>query len=332
VHQLQADFEKNVPVSTTVSMEKVQTVDPVINPGRRVDIRKLNPRAGDPNHVTTVSIQIGIPDIADSVTFGILSQVLKPAAYDELRTNQQLGYVVQGGISMNSNVMQASVMVQGTQKLPDEIEPQIQMVLTTIMRKKLKEMTDEEFNAFKASYAKQILEPPLGFSDEIDHFWPVVARGGSCPDKALMLLKYLREDMKSKDQLLAAWDRVVGNHHGQPARPKVVVKYFSDTLGDIPEAPTFDKFAADLTALSVPKDAVELAKREFADRTILSKVDSQARAEILKHESAKFYPQTIKCSFKSSKEDAPTSFMQKRSTRKKSYQQYPLETDLEMEQ
>jgi len=329
VHQLQADFEKTVPVSTNVAMEKVQTVDPVINPGRRVDVRKFNPRAGDPNHVTTVTIQVGIPDIADSVTFGMLSQVLKPAAYDELRTNQQLGYVVQGGISMNSNVMQVSVMVQGTQKLPDEIEPQIEMVLTNIMKKKLNDMTDEEFNSYKASYAKQILEPPLGFSDEISHFWPVVARGGTCPDKALLLLKYLREHMKSKDQLREAWEKVVTNRHGQEARPKVVVKYFSDTLGAIPEAPTIDQFEADLKALSVPKDAVDLAKVEFASRTILSKVDSKARADILKYGSAGFYPQMIKCSFKGNKasENVGASFMQKRSTRKKINQQYPLETE-----
>merc|ERR1719316_260305 len=129
-----------------VPIEEVRTVDAVIKPGRRVEVRKLNPRAGDPNHVTTVSIQYGIPDIEDSVKFGILSQVLRPAAYDELRTNQQLGYVVQGGIGMNSNVLQASVMVQGDAKLPDEIEPQMEMVLNKIMAKKLRDMTTKEFN------------------------------------------------------------------------------------------------------------------------------------------------------------------------------------------
>merc|ERR1719453_2086250 len=100
-----------------VPMEEVQIIDPLINPGRRVEVRKLNPRKGDPNHVTTVSIHYGIPEIADSVKFGILSQVLGPAAYDELRTNQQLGYVVQGGVGMDSNVLKVTVMVQGNAKL-----------------------------------------------------------------------------------------------------------------------------------------------------------------------------------------------------------------------
>merc|ERR1719181_828184 len=133
-----------------VAMEDVETVSPVINPNRRVEVRKTNPRKGDPNHVTTVTIHYGVPDIADSVKFGILSQVLGPAAYDELRTNQQLGYVVQGGIGMSSNVLKATVMVQGDAKLPDEIEPQIMMVMTDHMEKKLAALTQEEFESFKA--------------------------------------------------------------------------------------------------------------------------------------------------------------------------------------
>merc|ERR1719217_145078 len=220
-----------------VNMDEVEKVSPVINPGHRVEVRKHNPRKHDPNHVTTVTIQYGIPDIAESVNFGILSQVLRPAAYDELRTNQQLGYVVQGGVGMNSNVLQVQVMVQGDAKLPDEIEPQIEMVLNNIMTKKLADMTDKEFEAYKASYAKELLEPPLGFSEEIGHFWPVIARGNTCPNKALQYLQYLREHLKSKDQLIEAWEKLLYN--GGKQRSRIVVKYFSDTynLGKVPPQP-----------------------------------------------------------------------------------------------
>merc|ERR1719379_125830 len=110
---------------------------------------------------------------------------------------------------MSSNVLHASVMVQGDAKLPDDIEPQMEMVLNNIMEKKLNEMTDKEFEAYKASYAKQLLEPPLGFSEEIGHFWPVIARGNTCPDKSLQYLRYLREELKSKEQLIDAWDKII---------------------------------------------------------------------------------------------------------------------------
>merc|ERR1719159_805640 len=125
-------------------------------------------------------------------------------------------------------------MVQGDAKLPDEIEPQIDMVLNNIMMQKLHKMTNEEFEAYKASYAKELLEPPLGFSEEIGHFWPVLARGNVCPDKALQLLKYLREELTSKDQIIDAWRSVIYGKHS-----KVVVKYFSDTMA-VPAPPTLE--------------------------------------------------------------------------------------------
>merc|ERR1719453_1510289 len=141
-----------------VPMEEVQIIDPLINPGRRVEVRKLNPRKGDPNHVTTVSIHYGIPEIADSVKFGIISQVMGPAAYDELRTNQQLGYVVSGGIGMVGNVLQASIVVQGAAKLPDEIEPQIDNVFMNIVLGKLENMTNAEFETHKEAFMKDLVE------------------------------------------------------------------------------------------------------------------------------------------------------------------------------
>jgi len=101
----------------------VEPISLVIEPKTPIEVRKLNPRVGDPNHVTIVSILYGVPSIEESVMFNIIGKVLSPAAYEELRTNQQLGYVVQGELGMISNVLHAMVMVQGTTKLPDEIEP-----------------------------------------------------------------------------------------------------------------------------------------------------------------------------------------------------------------
>merc|ERR1719316_2394970 len=275
-----------------VPMEDVETVSPVIRPGRRVEVRKTNPRKNDPNHVTIVSIQYGVPEIADSVKFGILSQVLKPAAYDELRTNQQLGYVVQGGVGMTSNVLHASVMVQGATKLPDEIEPQIEMVLTTIMEKKLKDMTEQQFNSFKDSFAKDLLEPPLGFSEEIGHYWTLIARNNECPDKQLQLLQYLREQLTSKHQLVEAWNKII-----LPDKPrsKVVVKYFSDTLGKIPAQPTAAKYVEELKALKVPEEAVNLAREEFKTALLLYQANSSARHQVLMYKNAHFYPRKLKC-------------------------------------
>merc|ERR1719506_3618857 len=83
----------------TVEKEKVEWIEPVVRPSAPFELRKANPRKGDPNHVTVVSVMTpGIPDVKDRVVWGILGMVLEPLAYETLRTQKQLGYVVQGGV------------------------------------------------------------------------------------------------------------------------------------------------------------------------------------------------------------------------------------------
>merc|ERR1719161_2173064 len=155
----------------TLTNEDTELVTPVLHPKNPLELRKLNPRADDPNHVTVVSVLAGVPDVIDSVLFSIIGQVLGPVAYDELRTRQQLGYVVNGGVGKMSNVLALSVVVQGKEMLPDETEAAIDMVLTKLMPERLTSMTDEQFESYKEATSKAFLKPPLGFSDEINQYW-----------------------------------------------------------------------------------------------------------------------------------------------------------------
>merc|ERR1719310_1420525 len=208
----------------------------------------------------------GVPEIADIAIYGIIGQVLQPIAFDELRTKQQLGYVVSGGVGMVSNVLFASVNVQGDVKLPDEIEPQIEMVLTKMVTEKLQKMTDDEFETYKASYLKELLEPPLGFTDEIEHYWPMVARGGRCPDKHLEIVQYVQESFQDKEVLLKAWKNKVLPEDG--SRTKITVKYFSDKMNVPPRLPA-EKLNAELLKLDVPKRALELVQTEYKSAVVL---------------------------------------------------------------
>merc|ERR1719443_415308 len=204
---------------------------------------------------------------------------------------------------MLSNVMHAIVMVQGTAKLPDEIEPQIHMVLGKIVTEKLETMTDEEFETLKVTFENDLLQPPKGFSDEIDYYWPIVARGNTCPDKRLQELDFLRYHLKHKKQLVEAWQNLV--MPGQ-SRQQVVVKYFSQDLKEIPERPTQKEFQNALHPLDIPAKALHrtLENHEAAD--ILSEVDSKARHEVLRKANHHFFPTELDCKYEISK----TSFVE----------------------
>lgn len=287
--KLQEKFEEFVKVDSSVSIENVETVDKVVNPGKLVELRKTNPRKGDSNSVTTVSVLHGVASDADAVTFGILGQILAPLAFGELRTKQQLGYVVHGGVGAVGPVTAATVVVQGDAKLPDEIEPQIEKVMTTMMFEKLENMTQAEFESFKASYESGMLEPPLGLGQEVGMYWSYAARGGSCPYRLTNQMAFLRNDL-TKDHLVDAWKKLMTPADG--VRSRVVVKYYPDSM-KIPQRRSLDQTVKDLKAVGVPDAAVECATREYESAAVLDKASSVERKSL--QEGGSLYPAKLNC-------------------------------------
>lgn len=283
-------------MQTTLAISKLEILDPVVKPGRRVEIRKHNPRVQDSNHVTVVSILYGVPKIGETSTLSIVGQILSPLVYEELRTKRQLGYVVQGDVSMTSNVVRVSVVVQGDVMKPDDVEPLIDWILAKRVPEKLANLTDGEFETYKESYIKGVLEPPLGLSSEVDHYWPLAARGGVCPNRALEELTYVREKLKDKRQLLDAWHRLVQPGADQDPRSRIVVKYFSkSTFNDVPERPSEEKVRQALEDLKLPPAAIELAVLENKNALVLDEASSKARGTILAQDGAGYYPAAYNC-------------------------------------
>merc|ERR1719375_2778528 len=261
----------------TLAASEAEIVTPVLHPKVPLELRKLNPRTGDPNHVTVVSVLAGVPDVIDSVIWSIIGQVIGPVAYDELRTRKQVGYVVSGGVGKMSNVLALSVVVQGKEMMPDETEAAIDMVLTKLMPERLASMTDEQFESYKEATSKAFLKPPLGFSDEINQYWPSVAAMGQCFEKRQDELDYLRNGLTSKKQLLDAYMSIV-LPKAQSVRSKVVVKYWSQESGLLsrPEWSTKKKQMEDA---GVPAEGITQAEKEYKETKILNNADSPTRSQ-----------------------------------------------------
>eukprot|EP00746_Dinoflagellata_sp_MGD_P000387 gnl/MRDRNA2_/MRDRNA2_100703_c0_seq1.p1 gnl/MRDRNA2_/MRDRNA2_100703_c0~~gnl/MRDRNA2_/MRDRNA2_100703_c0_seq1.p1 ORF type:complete len:1122 (+),score=215.48 gnl/MRDRNA2_/MRDRNA2_100703_c0_seq1:90-3455(+) len=290
-------FEAGLAMNMTLPISKVDILDPVVKPGRRVEIRKHNPRNNDGNHVTVVSILYDVPDIGETALYSVIGKVLSPLVYEELRTTRQLGYVVQGDVSLVSNVIRASVIVQGDVMKPDDVEPLIDWILAKRVPEKLANMTNAEFQTYKESYIKSALEPPLGLSSEVGHYWPLAARGGICPDRALEELTYVREQLKDKKQLMEAWNRLLLPDSDKGTRSRIVVKYFAKNIFDkIPDPPSEEQVRKALEDLNLPSEAVNLAVLENKNALILNQVSSKERGMVVALDGAGYYPAHYKCS------------------------------------
>jgi insulysin len=268
---------------------EVELFAPVVNPRQPIELRKQNPRADDPNDVAIVALLYGVKTVESRVLLSLLGQILGTEAYNELRTVRQLGYVVQGGASSFSNVLAVKVMVQGTALDADEAEAAIQAVITDYMPRKLESLTASELESMKSALLQQLLVPPVGASEEVDHFWAPVRQGGQCFDLQDKMIAFLNSTGNvTREKMATMWGELATPQQG--VRKRVTVKYFS---GQVPPPPTPEQAAAMWQKQGVPEAHQELLRQELNQTLVLDRADSEARKELLKGGS--YFPSVMNC-------------------------------------
>jgi len=291
---------KKAPIGSGSSLTgEPERIAPVVKIARPVEIRSKNPRAGDPNDAVVLSFVAGVGTVRSRVIVGILGQILSAVAYNELRTARQLGYVVNAGSALVSNVQYVSCIVQGNSLKADPIEASIEYVMTNLMPQRLANLTDKEFASYKDSLRQELLQPPLRFQDEVSHFWAPVAQGGKCFNLRSNMVKYLDESLHSKDALIKEWAKLANPTDG--IRRKIAVKYFA---GSVPTRPSEDEAAAAWSKEGVDDAAVSLLRREYRKTSVFDHVDSKVREQLAKEGG--FFPQELKCELEKS-DVAPAS-------------------------
>lgn len=276
----------------------VEEVMPVVHVKRPVEVRSLNPRPGDPNDVAVVTILHGVSDVPSRCILNLASSLLGTAAFDNLRTQQQLGYVVGGGMSSISNVLFMRVVVQGTKVDADEAEAAIEGLLTTTMPKILNDLTNDDFKRQVSSMKQQLLEPPLAASDEVGHFWGHIMQGGRCMDLLDKILAFLDSPQCNKELLQQTWNNLVfgtNKEGGSPSlRKKISVKYFPSEAENKAQNRITLKEAQKLWKKhGVSPKAMDLLAKEWEQTKVVAKSDSKARKELI--EEGGYFPTDLHC-------------------------------------
>lgn len=255
----------------------VERVTPIVNPSSPVELRKKNPRVGDPNDVVVVSMIHGVATLQDKVVLGIIGNILQSVAYQKLRTEEQLGYVVNAGTLLLSNVLVVSCVVQGNKLGADPMEAAVESVYHKHFPEKLAQLTNEDFQSYKDSYRQSLLVPPTTSPEEFAQFWDpaVAAAGGKCFNMADEMVKYLDKSVNSKQVLIDAWKALANPSSG--TRKKLVVKYFAEK---IPTRPSDSEAKALWTSRGVPESSIHLLQREHSAATLVDKSDSATRAKL----------------------------------------------------
>jgi insulysin len=269
----------------------VPAILPIVKPAGPVELRKKNPRSGDPNDATVVSVLMGVSDIKMRIAYGLLNSLLQSVSYSELRTQRQLGYVVNAGAVQLSNVMGISIVVQGNKLRTDEVEAAIESVYFKYVPEKLAKMSDDDFKTLVHSYRQSLITPPTSPASEFAEYYDPVMTDwqGKCFKLVDAMVQFIEESATSKQILIDAWDKVIKPTSGM--RQKITVKYFAD---EVLPRPSLDDTKALYSKNGVPDSALDLLEKEYGATTVVSKADSATRAKLL--ETGSLYPEDLICS------------------------------------
>jgi len=193
----------------------------ILEADRNVEVRLANPIPKDANSATINAYQYGVPDVAERVRLLMLGKMISNPAYDELRTKEQLGYVVFALLMPHQNTLEMRVIVQGAKENPDVVDTRIEAVMDSFGHG-LHNLSSTEFTNWKASVRSAIAQDDQNMAEECDRFWAQISSDESCFGRRKMALQYL-DSFDSPDELAKefTWFR-------QKGTKKVSVRLFGD--------------------------------------------------------------------------------------------------------
>lgn len=136
------------------------------------------PNQNEPNSALTYFVHLGdANDPPLRVKTALLTQLLSEPAFNVLRTQEQLGYIVHCSQLVLARDCQTGVkVVVQSERAPAYLEERVEAFLES-MQAKIEEMTAEEFEAQKRGLARQWTERLKNLREETNRFWKYVEAG-----------------------------------------------------------------------------------------------------------------------------------------------------------
>lgn len=215
---------------------------------RDVQVRMVNPIAKDSNNAVVNAYQFGVPAVAERVKLLMLGKMLSQPAYDELRTKEQLGYVVFAVVMPHLSTLQLVMIVQGAKKAPDDIDGRIESVLTNFAQT-LRNLSAPEFQSWKTSLRSTIATKDENMAQEADRFWAQIASDELCFNRRELALNFL-DSFQAPMEVADEFDRM--REHPR----KVSIRLFGAQTVESQKQRIGDKVVANASSLAALRDTM----------------------------------------------------------------------------
>lgn len=185
------------------------------------------------NSAVVVLLQGDLDARPASVITELLGNALAKDAFEQLRTREQLGYIVGLNAALTHGVWSIQVLIQSSVKDAAYLDERAEAFLSTVPTL-LSEMTDETFEDYRQSYISNLLEPPKSSSEEASLMWAEIGRSTydfkRSGDDADLARKLTKED------LLKYWHEVFAVE--APKRRKLSAQFFAPNCTPPPRRDT----------------------------------------------------------------------------------------------
>ncbi|KAI1319788.1 Insulinase (Peptidase M16) [Mortierella claussenii] len=115
-------------------------------------------------------------DRTDQALVQIMGQIIKEPCFNQLRTVEQLGYIVQSGLRRGSGTLGLRIVVQ-SERDPIYVENRIENFLRTRIAELFESMTEEAFVTQVQSLIQKKLEKHKNLSQETVQYWNQILAG-----------------------------------------------------------------------------------------------------------------------------------------------------------
>ena len=127
------------------------------------------------NSAVELTLQGEMDERPASQIVELLACILANGAFDTLRTNEQLGYLVDLGVRYDHGVYGLKVTVQSASHGPVYLDERIEAFLASVSTR-LAQLSAEEFANHRDSLVKRRLEPPKTLRDESGAHWSEITK------------------------------------------------------------------------------------------------------------------------------------------------------------
>jgi len=195
-----------LPRAGTISADKVPRRKlRVLRRGRTLR-QYIAPNEAEANSAVEVYLQVGQDERDDWLLLAVLSRLLEQPFYEELRTRQQLGYIVSSSVVASAGVRSIVFSVQSTVQPPPELERRIGVFLRAY-RSTLSALPEADVAKVCDALAAQLTDVDQRLDAQAARFWQEIAMRRydySRPWRKAEIIRGI-----TREQLVAFFDRYI---------------------------------------------------------------------------------------------------------------------------